>query len=188
MHVNKSYLERKTNEELQGYVAPRSRYVARAIVHAYAILQERNHPFLEEEAERIERMIAQKEQDELFFLHPYHQKVSRLLYLSSGIGLGFLLGFYNQIGNTSYIVLSLIYFLAIIALGYVVSHGYTEVRYALSILGIAGILGIAMDYSNVMQSPVFALVAGTQLIMLCWAIVILFRIPQIRKEIAAETA
>lgn len=186
MAVNRSFLERKTDEELLGYVRADSRFVSDAVSHAYAILLDRGHAFSRDESTRIEEMIAVKAQTEDFYLHPYHQKIGRLLYLSGALGLGFLLGFASSIDHTLYTVLSLLYFIAILAIGYLVSHGYTEMRIALLLVGLAGLTGLAIDYQQVLHYPVFAIVAALQLLILFWAIAILFKIPKKRAEIADE--
>ncbi|MBV6881106.1 hypothetical protein NG800_014525 [Epilithonimonas ginsengisoli] len=62
--VSKKVIEKLSNKELNNYIKPESKFVAKSIRYAFDILKERGNVFSETEAERIEQLIQSKEKIE----------------------------------------------------------------------------------------------------------------------------
>ncbi|MCD9853137.1 hypothetical protein LUD75_00345 [Epilithonimonas sp. JDS] len=59
--VSKKIIEKLSDKELNNYLKPESKFVAKSIRYAFDILKERGQVFSETEAERIEQLIQSKE-------------------------------------------------------------------------------------------------------------------------------
>lgn len=62
--VSKKVIEKLSDKELNNYIKPESKFVAKSIRYAFDILKERGNIFSETEAERIEQLIRSKEKIE----------------------------------------------------------------------------------------------------------------------------
>ncbi|MFC4476098.1 hypothetical protein [Flavobacterium chungangensis] len=87
MVVKKNVLEQKTNEQLEEYIKPETRYVPQATKFAFEILKTRGRVFSEQEVDTINLLINKTEEKKIRPIHENHIKSSNLIFISIIFGL-----------------------------------------------------------------------------------------------------
>ncbi|GAA5088916.1 hypothetical protein GCM10023210_13070 [Chryseobacterium ginsengisoli] len=175
MGVNKKFLEEKTNQELEEYIKPESKFVQEANQYAYEILKSRGRTFTDEETERF----SNKENHEYNkIIHPNYKKSSEILYISVFLGIGNLIWKYDTLDSRLKIFISLIVLAFGFALAYYTSKGIEWFKYVLLVLFGFGLLSIPFIISDIKNDPVIGIINIIQTVLQVWALVLLFKIPK----------
>ena len=74
MTVNKRILEQKTNQELEDYIKPESKFIDLAKIYAFEILQTRGRLLNDEETKTYNELIANEKNNEIVEIHPNYKK------------------------------------------------------------------------------------------------------------------
>ncbi|KQR94182.1 hypothetical protein ASG01_15475 [Chryseobacterium sp. Leaf180] len=182
MSVNKRLLEQKSNQELEKYIEIGNRFVPQANLYAYEILKSRGREFTDEESERIMSLINKNNKNSETIIHKNHKKSSDLIYLSGALGIGNLIWTYETLDNGMKIFIALFSLAFVFGIGYLVSKGTEWIKYVLLVILILGLLGFPFIIANLKNEPVVGIINIVQTVLQIWALVLLFKIPQLEKQ------
>ena len=177
MSVNKRLLEEKTNQELEEYIKPESKFVQEANQYAFEILKSRGRIFSDEETERFSKK-ANIENGKDVIIHPNYKKAAELLYISASLGIGNLIWTYDTLDNGFKIFIAISVLAFGFALAYFTSKGLEWFKYLLLVLLGLGLLGIPFIISEIKNDPVVGVINIVQTILQVWAVILLFKIPK----------
>jgi len=181
MSVSKRLLESKSDQELEQYIKPESKFVVEAQMYAYEILKSRGREFTNEEIERIISLTTQKKTEEII-IHPNHKKSADLIYLSGALGIGNLIWKSDTLDSGIKIFIAVISVAFVFGIGYYASKGFEWIKYVLVIILGLGMLGLPFIIINLKSDPVLGIINIIQTILQVWSLVLLFQIPQSAKE------
>lgn len=174
MGVNKSVLEKMSSKELEKYIKNNSKFVPIAIEYAFEILNEREHPFSEEELKRWNDLKEKKQQPVLTKeVHPDYKTAANLMYISAIIGVLKLFFSFDEF-NTIIIFTAVLSLSFVFGLAYLTGKGYDWMKYFLLVLFILGSISFLLNLRFVWFDLIFII----QTILQIWVLVILFRIPK----------
>jgi len=179
MSVSRKILEGKSNQELEKYIAPDSKFVPEANLLAYEILKARGREFTTEEKERIISLNNEKAQKNTeIIIHPNYKKSADLIYISATLGIGNLIWTYDILNSGIKIFIAVISLAFIFGIGYLVSKGTEWIKYVLLILLILGLIGLPLIIINLKNEPIIGVINIVQTVLQIWALVLLFVIPK----------
>lgn len=181
MSVSKRLLESKSDQELEQYIKPESKFVVEAQMYAYEILKSRGREFTNEESERIISLTNQKKTEEII-IHPNHKKAADLIYLSGALGIGNIIWKSDTLDSGIKIFIAVISVVLIFGIGYFVSKGLEWIKYVLVIILGLGMLGLPFIIINLKNDPVLGIINIIQTILQVWSLVLLFQIPRSAKK------
>lgn len=180
MDTKKNVLEKMSDQELEQYIKPNSKFVPQAIQYAYEILQSRGRTFTNEEQNYINSLISTVEYNEII-IHPNHTKAANLIYLSGAIGIAGLIWTSEQLNSGLAIFISVAVISFIFGTGYMIGKGNAVAKYLFIFLFAIGILGIPVIITHLSTDPILAIINILQLILQTWAVVLLLKIPKNKK-------
>ncbi|MFL9832644.1 hypothetical protein [Chryseobacterium terrae] len=178
MSVNKRILEEKSNQELEEYIKPESKFIPEANQYAYEILKSRGRIFTDEENERFSTTLIDKNSTNKI-IHSNYKKAAELLYISAFLGIGNLIWKYDTLHSGFEIFIAIIVLAFAFTLAYITSKGIEWFKYLLLVLLGLGLLGIPFIISNIKNDPVVGIINIVQTILQIWALVLLFKIPKV---------
>ena len=178
MAVKKSVLEKMSDAELEKYIKPETTFVPEATKIAFEILKKRGHQFSEKEIDSINLLINKREEKKIRPIHENHIKSSNFIFISIAIGAINLLLAMKYAETKTEFISSIIAFIFVAILGYLVRKGYNLKVFLLVIFSI-GLLGsIPTLISNLTYFPLNGILSLSQTILQLWAIIFLFMIPK----------
>jgi len=178
MVVKKNVLEQKTNEQLEEYIKPETRYVPQATKFAFEILKTRGRVFSEQEIDAINLLINKPEEKKIRPIHQNHIKSSNFIFISIVFGLINLFFALKYIPNQSGIFSSVAAFIFVGILGYLIREG-RDLKILLLALFVIGLLGsISTLTFELTYYPLNGILNLCQLILQILAIIFLFMIPK----------
>ena len=177
MMVDKKILEQKDNHELELYLSPNNRYVARSMEMAFDILKNRGRQFSYQENEEILHMIHDKKKVEEIRIHPNHIKAGYMIYASGAIGLAIFIWKFDQMPHPAVNIIPFLALCIIFAMGYLVKRGTDWLKYVLLLFVIVGTMGMPIVLMNIMKDPILAIANSIQGILQIWAVILMFMIP-----------
>jgi hypothetical protein len=178
MSVNKGVLEKKSNQELEQYLLPESKFVNDAKMHAFEILKSRGREFSNEEIERNNNLINTKTEEKKVIVHPNYKKSAELIYIAGALGIGNLIWKYDTLDSGIKIFAALVSLAFAFGIGYLVSKGYEWIKFVLLILLSLGLLSIIFVIANIANDPIVGIINIVQMILQIWALVLLFKVPK----------
>jgi len=177
MSINKGVLEKKSNQELEQYILPESRFTDEAKVHAFEILKSRGREFSDEEIERNNNLTAIKAEEKNVIIHPNYKKSAELIYLSAALGIGNLICKYETLDGIK-ICIALVSLAFVSGIGYLVSKGYDWIKFVLLVLLSLGLISIFFIIANLTNDLIVGIINIVQTVLQIWALVLLFKIPK----------
>lgn len=178
MSINKSVLEKKSNQELAQYLLPESKFVNEAKIQAFKILKSRAYEFTPEEIERNQELLTLKTERKNTVIHPNYKKSAELIYLSGALGIGNLIWKYETLDSGMKICIALFSLAIIFGIGYLVSKGTEWIKFVLLILLSLGLFSIIFIIANLVNDPIVGIINIIQMILQIWALVLLFKTPK----------
>jgi len=178
MSVNKKLLEAKSNQELEEYIKPESKFVPEAKLYAYEILKARSREFSDEETARIVLLIEEENTRKNFTLHPNYKKSAELIYLAAVLGIGNMIWQYETLDSGRKFFTALLTLAFLFGLGYVVSRGIEWFKFILLVLLAFGLLGFPLMVSEFVNDPVVGVIYIAQTVLQVWSLILLFKIPE----------
>lgn len=177
MAVKKSVLEQKTNNELEQYIKPETRFVPQATKFAFEILKTRGRIFSQEEIDSINKLITKTEEKKVRPIHENHIKASNFIFISLALGMvNFVLALKYYRNESIFSVL--IAFLFVGLLAYLIRQG-RDLKILLLVLFVLGFLrSIQTLISDFTYYPLNGLLSLGQQILQLMAIIFLFMIPK----------
>lgn len=177
MSADKNILKKMSDQELEKYIQPESRFVPEAIQYAYEILKERGRTFSSEEMEKIRLLTAPNNLPEKE-IHPNYKKASNLMYLSGAVAIGNIIWLYELLNKPSTIIVAFATVAFIFGIGYLISKGNNWIKYLLAGLFLLGLISFPEVILNIKTNPILALFNITQNILQIWVLILLFKIPK----------
>ncbi|KOP38445.1 hypothetical protein DBB36_12880 [Flavobacterium sp. WLB] len=178
MAVKKSVLEKMSDAELEKYIKPQTTFVPEATKIAFEILKKRGHQFSEKEIDSINLLINKKEEKKIRPIHENHIKSSNFIFFSIAIGAINLLLAMKYAETKTEFISSIVAFIFVAILGYLVRKGYNLKVFLLVMFSI-GLLGsIPSLISDLTYFPLNGILSLSQTILQLWAIIFLFMIPK----------
>ncbi|MDQ0067467.1 hypothetical protein [Chryseobacterium lathyri] len=178
MSTNRNILEKMSDQELEQYINPESRFTPEAVKYASEILQSRGRIFSAEEEERISASISSIQNHKEAIIHPNHTKAANLMYLSGALGIGNMIWIYESLNSPSSITGAIATLAFIFGMGYLASKGTDWIKYVLLIIFLIGLIGIQSIYLNLLSDPVLGILSIAQTILQIWTIIVLFQVPK----------
>ena len=177
MSVNKRLLEEKTNQELEEYIKPESKFVQEASQYAFEILKSRGRIFTDEETERFSSNTI-KENKITKVVHPNYKKSADILYVSAFLSIGSLIWTYETIQNGLQIFITVSVLAFVFALAYFTGKGLEWFKYLLLVLLLLGLSGLPSMVSTLQNDPVLGILGIIQSVLQIWSLILLFKIPK----------
>jgi hypothetical protein len=175
MNVKRSVIEQKSNEELEKYILPDSRFVPEAIQYAYEILELRGRVFSAEEIEIINALTKEEEQ---LPVHKNYIKSSNFFLASIPLGIINMLLMPEFFNSGSDIFSGIITLLFLLGIGIFIRKGFDWMKYVLLVIMLIGFFGYPAMLQLLLHYPVVGgislLQTALQIISLC----LLFSMPQ----------
>lgn len=178
MYVDRKILEQKNDKELELYISPNDRYVAKSIEYAFNILKNRGRSFSLQEEEQILHFIDERKKSEEIHIHQNHIKAGNLVYLSGAIGIGIFIWKFDQLPNPMYNIIPFLALVVILIMGYLMKRGVDWLRFILLGFVIIGTLGMPIVLMNILNDPILAFANAVQGILQIWALVLMYKIPE----------
>jgi hypothetical protein len=185
MTVNKRILEQKTNQELEDYIKPESKFIDLAKIYAFEILQTRGRLLNDEETKTYNELIANEKNNEIVEIHPNYKKATLFINISALIGIGNIIWDYENFNTTFSIVIAIFIIGSLFLIGYFIEKGNEIAKYLFIILFILGLVSISIPslFINFLFNPVLGTLNLLQTIMQFCALVLLIGIPAKKKQI-----
>ncbi|UWX60870.1 hypothetical protein N0B40_01065 [Chryseobacterium oranimense] len=178
MSTNRNILEKMSDQELERYIKPESRFTPDAVKYASEILQSRGRVFSAEEKKWINSSISTTQSRKEIIIHPNHTKAANLMYLSGALSIGNMIWVYESLNSPSSIATAIAILAFIFGMGYLAGKGIDWVKYVLLITFLIGLIGIQSIYFNLLSDPVLGILNIAQTILQIWAIILLFQVPK----------
>ncbi len=178
MSVKKSVLEKMSDAELEKYIKPETTFVPEATKIAFEILKKRGHLFSEKEIDSINLLINKREEKKIRPIHENHIKSSNFIFISIALGAINLLLAMKYAETKTEFVSSIIAFIFVATLGYLVRKGYNLKVFLLVIFSIGLLVSIPALISDLTYFPLNGILSLSQTILQLWAIIFLFMIPK----------
>lgn len=185
MTVNKRILEQKTNQELEDYIKPESKFIDLAKIYAFEILQTRGRLLNDEETKTYNELITNEKNNEIVEIHPNYKKATLFINISALIGIGNIIWDYENFNTTFSIVIAIFIIGSLFLIGYFIEKGNEIAKYLFIILFILGLVNISIPslFINFLFNPILGTLNLLQTIMQFCALVLLIGIPAKKKQI-----
>lgn len=178
MAVKKSVLEKMSDAELEKYIKPETTFVPEATKIAFEILKKRGHQFSEKEIDSINLLINKREEKKIRPIHENHIKSSNFIFISIALGVINLLLAMKYAETKTEFISSIVAFIFLATLGYLVRKGYNLKVFLLVIFSIGLLVSIPALISDLTYFPLNGILSLSQTILQLWAIIFLFMIPK----------
>ncbi|KQT21524.1 hypothetical protein ASG22_15320 [Chryseobacterium sp. Leaf405] len=176
MSADKNILKKMSDQELEKYIQPESRFVPEAIQYAYEILKERGRVLSSQEIERIQSLSVNNIQDKE--INPNYIKASNLIYLSGALAITNIIWLHELLNSPSNIFIAFATLIFIFGIGYLISKGKSWVKYLLGGLFLLGLISLPEVITTIKTNLVLATFNIAQTILQAWVIILLFKIPK----------
>ena len=177
MSVDKKILQQKTNQELELYLEPNTKFVSRSIEYAFDILKSRGRQFTTQDEQNFAQLLESKKREEEIFIHPNHIKAGYLVYLSGAIGLAIFIWKFDQLPHPAYNIFPFVILCLIFAMGYLIKRGTDWLKYVLLLFVFVGTMAIPMTVMNLVKDPILAVANIVQGLLQIAAVILMFLIP-----------
>jgi len=178
MSVDKKILEAKTNQELEDYIKPESKYVPEARIYAFEILQSRGRQLTEDEQQKCSALKNEESEHSEVFIHPNLKKAANLIYLSGALGIANMIWTFEKFTSPFAVLVGILVIAFIFVIGNQIEKGNEIARYLFIIIFCLGLIAISGVLLTTAADPVLGILNIFQTVLQLWAVILLIRMPK----------